>query len=224
MTSVRPFATLIALITLASLAGGCASGSGNSSSQGYKRASVTGREVQQVSADMREAKTAITQTVDSMDSLINTPQANMEPQYKDFSSKVDDLNRRSEKARDRAVDLRAKREEYLSTWRMQAEQITSPDLRQRALSRMEEIRSSFDSLASKARAAREAFGPFQTDLNDVRRYLGSDLTPGGVASISDLVEKTRAGERNVQAALDDFIAELDRLAVDISAKTPSSPG
>jgi hypothetical protein len=221
MTSLRSLGSLVAIITMASLAVGCTSTGSSSASQGYKRASITGRQVQEASADMRQAKAAITQTVDAMDSLINTPQVNMEPQYKAFSSKVDDLNRRSEKARDRAVDLRAKREEYLSTWRMQAEQIASPDLRQRAIDRMAQIRGDFDQLAAKARAAREAFGPFQTDLNDVRRYLGSDLTPGGVASISDLVEKTRREEQAVQSALDALIAELDRVAADISAKAPA---
>jgi hypothetical protein len=59
------------------------------------------------------------------------------------------------------------------------------------------------------------------NLRDLQRYLGSDLTTGGIQSVSDLIMTTREEEKKLLAAIDDMSAQLDQVAIEMSPMTPA---
>ncbi|NIM97665.1 MAG: hypothetical protein GTO24_06165, partial [candidate division Zixibacteria bacterium] len=67
--------------------------------------------------------------------------------------------------------------------------------------------------------------PFISDLQDIQRYLGNDLTAQGIAAIADVVNKTNTDAETVEKKLDVVIAEIDRVAAEMSAiKGTETPG
>jgi len=201
----------VAMVMLAlGLSVGCAQKSG------YKTAEVASKRLGDTKSEVVSAKTQISDTVAALNSLVNNPQMDLRPQFQKFSKSLDALQSRAQKARDRAVDMRAKRSEYVKRWQTETDAIQNEELRTRALQRMGESEAAFESLSAKLTAVREASTPFLADLEDLRRYLGTDLTKAGVASVTDLVNKIREEEKPLQSSLDALINELDRVGTDLS--------
>lgn len=202
-------ASLTSIVALAILTGCAPKGA-------YEKAEVASRSLATTRAELTGAKAQIDLAVAALDDLVNNPQADMKKQYATFSSAVDSLNKSVDKARDRALDARAKREEYLAQWKADTEAISNPDLKARALQRMGDAKASFERLREHLDAIRTTAAPFHSDINDLRRYLGNDLTPAGVKSVSDLVTKTRSGATDTKTKIDEAIAEIDRVSAEIS--------
>ncbi len=69
--------------------------------------------------------------------------------------------------------------------------------------------------------ANESLVPFISDLQDIQRYLGNDLTAQGIAAISDVVKETNTNAETVEKKLDAAIAEIDRVAAEMAASKGS---
>jgi hypothetical protein len=172
-----------------------------------------------VKEELAAAKNSISASSTALSDLVNAPQADLKPQYKKFAKAVENVNDHAQSVRDRATDMRAKRDEYVAKWRKELDAISDPELKQRAMARINEAQASFDKISTAGHAAKEAFTPFQADINDLSRYLGSDLTSAGLASVKDLVGKVQSEEAAVQKALDALILEVDRVSAEMAAGT-----
>ena len=60
------------------------------------------------------------------------------------------------------------------------------------------------------------FIPWLADLKDLQKYLGNDLTIGGIDAAKDLIAKTKAHGLTVQQSLDKVIAELNTVVATIT--------
>jgi DUF2959 family protein len=203
----------IALFFLAAAVGGCKTTT-------HQRAEIASRRIGDTQAEAVKAKARITESVSALDDLIKNPQPNIAPQYEKFSDAVDDLEAIVQRTRDRISDMRVKREAYLASWQKEAEAIQDPEMQKRALIRIEEAKADFSKLNVLGEQVKTSFAPFLASFKDLQRYIGSDLTPGGIKSVVDLADKARQGEPPLQKSLDDLIGELDRVKGAFSSTVP----
>lgn len=211
MTRSSCFVLLLTAVTL----GGCAS-------TGYEKAEVTSRRIDDSRKELVSAKAKINDTVTSLNDLVNNPQPDLRPQYKKFAADVDDLTSRTKKARDRVVDMKAKREAYIQQWQTQASAIENPQMRSRAMQRIDTVRQEFDRANTLLNNAKSVYTPFLNNLQDLQRYLGSDLTTAGIQSIKSEAKVVTDQAPAVLKSIDDLIAELDKVSQAISPVTAQS--
>lgn len=212
MRKMLQYTTTALTLLLISAGTGCSSTKTSSD-----RAEIASRRLADTRRELVAARQEVVSTVAALDALVNNPQTDLRPQFQRFSRSVDSLERRGQRARDRATDMRAKREAYIVQWKADAELLSDPKLRERAYARMGEARTSFQNLSDKLGLIREAATPFMAHLRDLERFLGADLTRGGIQSVSDLIVTTREEEKALLAAIDDATAALDQMSIDLSA-------
>jgi DUF2959 family protein len=71
--------------------------------------------------------------------------------------------------------------------------IQDPALQAQAQERLDASQKEFEGVLASLRATRDSFDPVRKDLSDQIKYLESDLSPSGTASLKPQAEKTKAG-------------------------------
>jgi hypothetical protein len=206
----------LALVVLAAVAAAL-TGCGGSSSSGSQRAAGMGGSVLKDKADMLKLKEAVTATTTALNDLLTDPQRDLKPQYKAFTSALAKVNGLAKATRDRGTAIQAGLDKYLDTWRESVTAIQDETLRQQALDRVAQTKESFRRLYGELTAFKEALTPYVGSLKDVERYLTTDLTPTGLKTITASATKAIAAEKDIQARIDSVVAELTRVADELTA-------
>jgi hypothetical protein len=77
---------------------------------------------------------------------------------------------------------------------------------------MSSLRARHERITTASLAARDAFGPFMRDLQDVRKFLATELSPATTSMLGDVSRKANADGANVKQKIDAVIVELDAVA------------
>jgi hypothetical protein len=114
--------------------------------------------------------------------------------------------------RDRAADINRRRDAYLQEWLNRSAAIKSESVKAAAEKRRTELMSEFMTLSARGSATRKAFAPLHGALQDCGRFLESDSTPAGAASLAPEYENIRKMEAEVHQAAADYKAQLAKIA------------
>jgi hypothetical protein len=204
----------VALVAVALAFTGCGS---SSSGSGYQRAAGAGGSLLKDKADMLKLKDQVTATTAALNDLLGDPQRDLKPQYKAFTSALAKVNGLAKATRDRGTAIQAGLDKYLDTWRESVTAIQDETLRQQALDRVAQTKESFRRLYGELTAFKEALTPYVGSLKDVERYLTTDLTPTGLKTITASATKAIAADKDIQARIDSVVAELTRVADELTA-------
>ena len=190
---------------------------GGSSSSGYQRAAGAGGSLLKDKADMLKLKDQVTATTATLNDLIGDPQRDLKPQYKAFTGALNKLDSMAKKTRERGVAIQASLEKYVDAWREEVVTIQDVTLRDQALDRVAQAKESFKRLYGELNAFKEALTPYVGSLKDIQRYLDTDLTPAGLKTVQAMAAKATASDKDILRRVDDVVAELDRVATELTA-------
>ena len=207
--------TAVALLSAILVGTGCAS------KGAYESAAMTSTELVDTRSQILAARSAVDMAAVTFDDLVTNAKPDLKPQYAAFSKAVDDLNSRALSTADQAQDFRNKRDKYIKDWKADADTLTDAELKKRALERMAETQQSFDTMAVKVQDARDASQPFITTVNELRRYLGGDLTSAGIKSVTDQVPRVNAQRDELKKRLDTVVSEIDRVNSELKPAAPA---
>jgi len=138
---------------------------------------------------LTQASTQIEVTLTSMNAIATAAPADMASKYKDFTSQVKKLQGMADKAKAQSQKSAAQREEYLKQWQASQAKIQNPELQAASEARRNELMPKIDAIKTSLGAARDAFGPFMQDLNDLVLYFGDNLSASGMTGAKPLMEK-----------------------------------
>lgn len=212
----RPLFTLSLCALSLLLIGGC-------QSTGIDQAQATSKDMTKVRSDMVDLKALVNQSAANLDSLVNKPQPELKPQYQAFSGTVSQMDKLSEKVRNRAADMRTKRDEYLTQWRLQTATMQNKQLKEISQERIAELNKEFDEMTEQGTKARKVFDPYLAEMKDINQYLSSDLTQGGLKAIKDVADKTIKSKAGVVEEFNALIKSLDEVAEKLKATGPPPP-
>ena len=121
------------------------------------------------------------------------------------------------KIRKRGQDMRTQGEAYFAEWQKELAQVKNPEIQKLASERQARLKESFDNIRNVAEPLRTQFDPWLSDLKDLQKYLGNDLTISGVDAAKGLFKTTREQGTKVQKSMDALVAELNTVAATITA-------
>ena len=168
--------------------------------------------------ELARADQEVDQALAAMNQLTSEPR-DLKQAYRAFSTEVSDTTKQSEKARDRAEEMREKWRDYIASWEQEMDRIASPELRAGAAERRQTVRENFNTLRDRARDLQEAYEPFIAQLRDIQRSLSLDLTPAGVTAARPAFEVAQQRGEELKQRIDAFITELDT----VTAKRTGQP-
>jgi hypothetical protein len=108
-----------------------------------------------------------------------------------------------------ADTMRTSRDAYFAKWEEKSSEIDNPTIRASAEARRKRLRDSHEQIVTATGEVKDAYQPFVKDLEDIKKFLSTDLTPQSVALISDASKKVQLSGAVVKEKIDLLSKTLD---------------
>ncbi len=190
--------------------------SGCGTTSGYEKADKTGSSMAEFRQDMINGKKAIDATMDSLGQIAITANTDPRPAFEQYANNVKALEAAADKAGKRSQSIQQMGMEYFKQWEAQLAEVQNASIRQVAEQRKAQLQETFGRIKTTAEPLKAQFGPWLSDLKDLRTVLANDLTITGVESVKPLFVKTRAEGAEVQKSMDALIDELNTVAATLT--------
>ncbi|HZN62816.1 MAG TPA: DUF2959 family protein, partial [Planctomycetota bacterium] len=171
---MRAYGMALALL----LATGCKS-SGDASTP----VASTSASIQDIRDAVTNTKTGVDTAVSALTALTETNEGGLKKSYDRYGSALAGLKASALEARDHLIQLKLRRDAYLSKSLELSKDVKSPELRAGAEKRRTAVMDAFMTLNGKAQEARNAFAPIYGSLEDCRRFMESDFTMSSAAAL-----------------------------------------
>lgn len=183
---------------------------------GYKQADKTGAGIAEFRSEIVNGKTAIDATMKALDQIAVTANTDPRKAFEQYAKHVSHLESTAAKARKRAQDMQTQGKAYFAAWEKQLAEVKNEEIRKLATDRRAKLQETFDSIKKVAEPLKNQFDPWMSDLKDLQKFLGNDLTIAGVDAAKSLFAKTKAEGIEVQKSMDALVAELNTVAATVT--------
>jgi len=177
---------------------------------------------QQLRVDLIASKDQVDRSLASLTDLTDPNQTDLTAAYKRFNDQLTRMNQQSQKVKVEADQMRQARDAYFAKWDARLAATDNPTIRAEAESKRARLRAGQEKIAADAARAREAFQPFIIDLEDTRKFVGTDVSKESVSVLGPTVKKAQQDGAVLKDRLDVLIADLDAIEGKPTTK-PSSP-
>ncbi len=206
--------TCCRLLTLVAMMG-LSSGLAQAQDQGPKQAKRLAKQANKTVDSIMDSKNQIRATLDAYNSILKEGVEDRRKAYKSLVKAIEKSDKSVVKVRSRGVDLNAEANQYFADWGKNVESIASEDVKVRGKARLDDSRQRFTDILEKGRVAGADFETFMTALRDQVLYLGHDLNPAGVASVSEDATKLNQQAKELFAKIDKTILAYRGYASDL---------
>jgi hypothetical protein len=183
---------------------------------GYKQADKTGAGIAEFRDEIVNGKKAIDATMTSLGEVATTANTDPRKAFEQYSKDVANLDSTATKVRKRGKDMQEQGQAYFKQWEQQMAQVSNPEIRALAEQRKAKLQETFDSIRKYTEPLKAQFDPWMSDLKDLQKYLGNDLTVAGVDAAKPLFTKTQNEGLEVQKSVDGLVAELNTVAATLT--------
>jgi cell division protein FtsB len=186
---------------------------------GYQHASETSSAISGTKLLAVKVQQSIDATVTNLQSLTSQETIDLRQPYERLSAVVNTLDAQVANLTDQAQVIKARGNAYAKDWQQELGSYQSSAIRLRSAERLNQVIEDFRKVSQQFEATGQALRLLLANLEDVRRYLKTDLTATGVASIQeqlgDVTKQAVSGQQTLQSLLD----ELNRVGRELSPVT-----
>ena len=196
----------VGAIVLAFWAAGCAS-------TPVERQDAASNSLVELRNSMIATRGQIEQTLASLSELTRASADDLRAAFEQYAEDADKIAAQAVTVDEESRRMRDRSDEWFAGWKNSQDDVNNPELKALGERRREQALQRFLNIDGSFAAAREAFAPFIANLQDVKRVVGNDLTPNGVAAVSgtEVVQNANQNGAAAALALDVTIADLDVL-------------
>ncbi|HEY5346130.1 MAG TPA: DUF2959 family protein [Verrucomicrobiae bacterium] len=214
--NLKIIATQLALVVALTLFAGCMSKS-------YDKGMATSKALQSSADAVGATSQSLYGVLGAMDKLTFKSQGDLRDQLDAFKAASKGLDKSMDKLGESVAALHAKADAYFADWTNHTAMIQSADLRQRSLERKAEVSGKLADVTASYDKLKMAVHPFTIDVKDIETYLDTDLTTGGIATIKDIVTKTKVDAVPLRAAIKQLQTSFSNLSTTLSPVLPTPP-
>lgn len=204
--SLKSLASTIVLVSILGGWTGCAT-------SGYRTSEQTSATLQALATKIEGAGTQMDIAVTELNNLVNSPQPDLRPQFDRFAAAVSKLSALSNSIHKADNNLFARGKVHFDNWEKELAIIQNEAIRSSGQARKLELQGRFDAVRNTCLSVLTSFTPVQSDLSDVKRFLNSDLTTGGLAAIRDSANRITQQATPVRQSVGNLTTELRALSV-----------
>jgi Protein of unknown function (DUF2959) len=188
-------------------------------STGPSRSAKAVETMDETHAGLTKVRTQIDHTLTSLGDVMNASPERLRSSFSKYSKDVDKLRADAVQTKKRFQSMKTKKNDYLVAWRKQQGQVSDPELRDLGDARRSEVRANLDRMVESLTVAVETFDPFLSDLGDVQKVLGNDLTPEGQSRVANTAVVQGANEKGARVAqsIDVALEALSKVSGQLSS-------
>src|SRR5690349_5659403 len=112
---------------------------GCSSSSGYNKGEKTAQNIQTAANRIAALPALVDKTMASLDALVNKPQADLRPQFKQFNANLAEVESAAKEVGAARRSMGEKGKEFFAAWDAQLAQISNEDIKARSEARKKEV-------------------------------------------------------------------------------------
>jgi DNA anti-recombination protein RmuC len=116
----------------------------------------------------------------------------LKKRYESFSRELKELEEDQKHATSDIDEMGAAGGAYFSSWNASITQMTNPDLKQASAERRSKVMKDHQELSATLSDLGNQLQPFVSNLQDLKSFLGADLSPANVAKAGDMIQKSQA--------------------------------
>jgi len=176
--------------------------------------------VDDLRTDLKRADSQVVSTQQALQRLSTQQAGDLKPTYNKYVDEVSRNRSIKESIDGKSRDLAAKASEHVSDWDYRARALNNEQFRQTSLSRSEQARRDQVQTLEGVNEVRAMYSRYIQQLNDVAAYAGNDLTPRGVASMHDQVQRLDQMSQDLRGRMAQVDLGLDRMATSWQSDTP----
>jgi hypothetical protein len=209
MKTKKLILNLFTLATALGLATGCAS-------TGNDKAARAAKSLERSSQMIVKCSQLMDQTLANLNDLVANPSPDLRKQFEAFNSSVDDLGANARDVSSQAEAMKARGAAYFAKWDQETAKMQNEDIRHRSEARQQQVAAHFARISQQYDATEAAFQPFLSDLRDVQKFLGTDLTAGGLVAVKGIAAKATSHAVPLQESLGRLSEEFKSLGLSMS--------
>jgi hypothetical protein len=189
---------------------------------GYQRAAQARSAINDARVVTADVQQRLDAAVQAMQNVTSNDVTNLVPPYEIFAVAVEGLRVEVEKLAHSDQVVQKRNNAYIARWQDLLKGYRYASVRTHSAERRAEVIERFRQLKSEFQAAEGSLRLLLVSLEDLRRYLGTDLTNSGVASAQ---EQTRISAQltEVQRTLQALLADLVRVEDELSPTRSTTP-
>jgi Protein of unknown function (DUF2959) len=197
------------------------------SSVGFKTGDTTASSFQKASRQVQAESRALDATIGALDNLVNTPAADLKPQFRTFSKCLDRMVASVEET-DKAIALaREKSDEYFKAWDEELNLMNYGIIRSHSETRKSAVSNQVQAACHRYEETQAVVRPLIDYFADIEKALGTDLTGEGISAVKEIARKASDNTQKIQLGLAQLTNELSvsgsRLSSIMALKTPTDP-
>ena len=208
---------LLVAATLCGLALSWAAQSGGATEDTVKRSSELARRSARTYEDVNKYVTQLDKTQQALASMSKAGAKDLKKRYDSFSSELHDLEEAQNRATTDFHEMKSSGAQYFAAWETSIVQMSNPELKQTSAERRSTLLKDHEELAASLAKIADDLRPFMSDLQDLKEFIGADLSPENIGKATAMIEKSQADTlelknkiTGVQATLKQFSDEVPR--------------
>jgi hypothetical protein len=201
----------VVAVAVALVAAGCAS-------RGYEKSQDTASAMQAAVTSANAFGSSRQGAFDAMNALTAEPLDGLPAKFEAFSKAVDGVVAAEGSFRSSVAGMKSAAAARFDAWEKEDATYTNPAIQERSRQRRAESQETVSKASTDADAMLEQAAGFVSYLSDLRKLLSNDLTPKGVAGVSDLAQNARASNGRLHQMAQPTLASLTAAADALSTK------
>lgn len=216
ISSLKLIGNNVALAAVLAVLAGCMSSS-------YDKGAATSDALGSTAAAVAQTSTSVNSVLASLNNLTFKSAGDLRDQYDALVSASKDLDSSMKTLDSKVVALQATADSYLGDWTNKMAAIQNEELRKRSAERKAEVEGKISDVQASYQGVKSSLAPFTSDVKDIETYLGTDLTTGGLATIKDIVAKTKVDAVPLRDSIKKLQGSFTSLGTALSPVMPSTP-
>jgi hypothetical protein len=188
---------------------------GCSTGRAYQKADSATGQMEALKTELLAVKDRTEKIAPALNQLAATADSNPRSAYEKFSRVFEDTKKHSGRARRLADEVKKQAQAYFQDWEAQSSKVANPQTRKRFEQRKTELAAQYKKIEEHAQRLETDYDAFMQDLNDIHLVLGVDLTPKGIESVADLVNKATRDAQTIDGHLDRYVSIVEQLAAEL---------
>ncbi len=185
-------------------------------------AAGTSRHMSETSKTCDTLSSQIGQTTSALQNIITHSRSDPREAYQGYVRSLGTLGKMVQEARADHELLAKDGTTYFAEWEKSNHTIADEALRKNADQRKNDVRDEFTSTQKQLGSALDDLGPFQSQLEDVRVYLSSDLSSAGIESLRGRAGELGSKGRAIQKQLGGVNDSVKKILPDLGVRMNES--
>ena len=172
--------------------------------------------VKDAGAQIQSTGTDLQNTIAALDALRTQESGDLRPAFDKFSESTAKTRESAGLTAKLYDTMLGDSKNYFTSWQSEIDSIANPSIKKSSAKRLATVQKQYDAVIKELQPLPPLFSPMMSDLDDLSKALGTDLTPAGIKTLAKSMDKTMKAVTKFQAPVVKAKAAIDKMSASLA--------